>query len=157
MVGEHLDDGRRFRPPLFIGFALPARHGSMQHHLGYRQRLGTFVVQQRIYVGDEFADAGIQFQSLAKTGDEATGHGMTLDCLLYIRQAERAYPEVRSTRHRVGSCQGLAFRGGVRKLTADVLHPGNLGNFVCLLLSQAVIFDSISLTCFTNPVPLPPQ
>jgi hypothetical protein len=123
----------------------------VQHKTGNGQRLGTFVIEKRINVGNKLADPGVQLQPLTQAGHKAASDALPVTGLARVAQAERANPQVRSTRYCVGCFEWVFLPGRLYRMSVVLLHPGNVEIKRLCLLSQAVIFDSISFICSMNP------
>lgn len=101
--------------------------GSGEHQARGGQGLAAFIVEQRIDVGDEFLDPGIEFQAFTQAKHESAGQCMPFGRGLHFSQAKGAYPDVRRPRHCIGCVQLLA---GWCRSSIDLgidLHVRNLG------------------------------
>ena len=154
MIGEHLNDPCRFLAATIVGTALRTRHRSPQHHARYRERLAAIVFQQGVDIGHQLTDPGIKLQTVAEPGYQATGKGVTLAWLKLFAETERAYPQVRRARDRVGSLEGMFGLRGDRRVSADFFHAVNLVKNGYHLLSETINLDSIYLNMLYEPTTL---
>ena len=127
VIGEHFDNAGGLKPAFFISLALGSRYRLVQHHAGYGQCLGAFVIEQRVHVCHQLADPGIELEPLAESGDQASGNALALARFEQIAQAQRTNPEVCGASYRIGGFQRMIFVGRCVLLYVGSLHPRNVG------------------------------
>ena len=127
MVGEHFDYACGLKQAFFIGLALGSRNRPVEHHAGYGQCLGTFIIEQRVHVCHQLADPGVEIQPFAESGDKTASNTLTLTCLESIAQTQGTNPEVRGASYRIGGLQRVIFAGCRELLCVGFLHSRNVG------------------------------
>ena len=105
MKGEHFNNSCCLRSASFIGSVQRGRHRLVQHHARYNQCLAAVITEERIDVGYELSNSGIEVQAFAQAGNQPAGERVSLFFTLYLTQAHRTNPYMRRARDSVGGLQ----------------------------------------------------
>jgi hypothetical protein len=156
---EHFNNSCCLRSASFIGSVQRGRHRLVQHHAGYGQCLSPVIAEERIDVGYELSNPGIEVQAFAQAGNQPAGERVSLIFTLYFTQADRANPDMRRARDRVGGFQRAGWQRKTGLLFLAAIHASKLDGNAAYLLSNWVEFCSMQVRCSTNQRhwPRPPR
>ena len=135
MVSEHFHNSGRFGPALFVGETICAWHPLIQHQARHSQSLTAFVVEKCVDVGNKFPDSGVQFQTLAQSGNQPACQRIAFIGVVPFIQTQRANPDMCRTRNRIGRFEGAMLVSRLKVVIGLVFHEPNLGELPKCFLS----------------------
>jgi len=88
MKSEHLDDAGGLQTAALMGITQLRRNRPLQHQPRDGQCLASLVVKERVDIGDQLSNPGVEIQAFTQACDKAAGERVAFALLVGAVQAD---------------------------------------------------------------------